>query len=92
MLLHEESGYRIELLHRPHAAPGLRAESALAAAGTLGYGHICLCVDNVAAQYEEFLAAGATTRMAPSPSPRPGATMAFVADPWGNLIEILDRR
>lgn len=91
MLLHEESGFRIELLHRPQARPGLAAGSALEAAGTLGYGHMCLCADNVADEYERLLAAGATTRMAPSPAPRPGATVAFVADPWGNLIEILDR-
>jgi len=91
MLLHEESGFRIELLHRPNARPGLAAGSALEAAGTLGFGHMCLCVDDVRSGYDRLLAAGATTRMPPSPAPRPGATFSFVADPWGNLIELLDR-
>src|ERR1700730_6704449 len=42
ILLHE-SGYRIELLHRPNAVPGLAPDSALSAAGTLGFGRMCLC-------------------------------------------------
>jgi catechol 2,3-dioxygenase-like lactoylglutathione lyase family enzyme len=91
MLLHEPSGFRIELLHRPDARPGLTPTSALDAAGTLGYGHICLCVETVVAMYDHLVAAGCTMRMEPSPAPRAGATVAFVADPWGNLIELIDR-
>ncbi|MFE2431045.1 VOC family protein [Streptomyces sp. NPDC059373] len=93
MLLHE-SGYRIELMHRPSALPGLAAGSALEAAGTLGFGHICLCVDSadeVDAEFARLIAAGATVRMAPQAAPRAGARMAFVADPYGNLIELIDR-
>ncbi|MBT2225741.1 VOC family protein [Nonomuraea sp. NEAU-A123] len=91
MLLHE-SGYRIELLHRPGAVPGLAPDSALAAAGTLGYGHICLCVEDVDAEFARLVGAGATVRMEPGPSPRPGARVCFVADPYGNLIELIDRK
>jgi catechol 2,3-dioxygenase-like lactoylglutathione lyase family enzyme len=91
MLLHE-SGYRIELLHRPGAVPGLAPDSALAAAATLGYGHMCLCVPDVDAEFDRLVAAGASVRMRPSPSPRAGARVAFVADPYGNLIELLDRK
>ena len=29
--------------------------------------------------------------MPPSPSPEPGVRIAFVADPEGNLIELVDR-
>ncbi len=91
MLLHS-SGYRIELLHRPGARPGLQPDGPLSAAGTLGFGHICLRVPDVPTAYDQLIAAGAATRMPPSPAPRPGATVAFVADPYGNLIEILDRK
>jgi catechol 2,3-dioxygenase-like lactoylglutathione lyase family enzyme len=91
MLRHEASGYRIELLHRPGAQPGLAPASALEAAATLGFGHICLCVSDVLAMYDHLIAAGCTMRMPPSPSPRAGATVSFVADPWGNLIEVIDR-
>ena len=91
MLLHEASGFRIELLHRPGARAGLAPSSALEAAGTLGFGHMCLCVPDVVAMYDHLIAAGCTMRMEPSPSPRAGATVSFVADPWGNLIEVIDR-
>jgi catechol 2,3-dioxygenase-like lactoylglutathione lyase family enzyme len=91
-MLRHESGYRIELLHRPGSAPGIEPDSPLAAAGTRGYGHFCLCVDDVDAEFDRLIAAGATTRMPPSPSPRAGARVAFLADPEGNLIELLDRK
>jgi catechol 2,3-dioxygenase-like lactoylglutathione lyase family enzyme len=92
MLLHEPSGYRIELLHRPDSGPVLRPSSAEEAASTWGYGHICLRVRDVRAEFDRLLAAGATARKAPTPAPRAGATVSFVADPWGNLIEVIDRK
>ena len=93
MLLHA-SGWRVELLHRPGALPGLPTGSASEAAGTLGYGHMCLRVDSpeeVDAQFRRLVAAGAAVRMRPQAAPRAGARMAFVADPYGNLIELIDR-
>ena len=92
VMLRHPSGYRIELLHRPAARPRPAAGDPIEAAGTLGYGHLCLSVPDVASAYERLLAEGATTRMAPSPAPRAGATVAFVADPYGNLIELIDHR
>ena len=61
------------------------------AALTRGYGHFALDVADVDASYAALLAAGATDRMSPRPSPEPGVRMAYVADPEGNLIELLDR-
>ncbi|MFS8198228.1 VOC family protein [Streptomyces sp. CWNU-52B] len=90
MLLHE-SGYRVELLHRPSARPGPAPGSALEAAATHGFGHMCLCVEDVAGEFARLVAAGAGVSMRPRPAPRPGASMAFVTDPYGNLIELLDR-
>ena len=41
---------------------------------------------------DRLLALGAASRLTPRPSAnRPGATICFLTDPWGNLIEILDR-
>jgi catechol 2,3-dioxygenase-like lactoylglutathione lyase family enzyme len=91
IMLRHASGYRIELLHRPGSAPGIEPDSPLAAAAARGYGHFCLCVEDVDAEYAKLITAGATMRMAPSPSPRAGARVAFLADPEGNLIELLDR-
>jgi len=92
VMLRHESGYRIELLHRPSAVPGIEPDSPVAAAGTRGYGHICMRVADVDAEYQRLLAAGAAVRRPPGPSPRAGGRFAWVADPEGNLIEVLDRK
>ena len=91
MLVHP-SGYRVELLHRPGSLAFPPPTGPVEAAGRRGYGHLCLRVDGVAEAFAALIAAGATARKAPAGSPaRPGATTAFVADPDGNLIELLDR-
>ena len=91
MLVHA-SGYRVELLHRPGSLAFPAPTGPEEAAGRRGYGHLCLRVDDVAAAFGALLATGASARRAPAGSPaRPGATTAFVADPDGNLIELLDR-
>jgi len=53
--------------------------------------HVGLTVADLGA-YHELLGRGATDRMSPRPSPEAGVRMADVADPEGNLIELLDRR
>jgi uncharacterized glyoxalase superfamily protein PhnB len=55
---------------------------------------MCLRVDSpeeVDAEFRRLVAAGAGVRMRPQAAPRAGARMAFVADPYGNLIELIDR-
>ncbi|MGW1783385.1 VOC family protein [Streptomyces sp. NPDC002143] len=94
VMLRHAGGHRIELLHRPDAVPGLVADGPVEAAGTLGYGHLCLAVDTadeVDTEFARLVAAGAGVRMSPRPAPRPDARMAFVSDPYGNLIELIDR-
>jgi catechol 2,3-dioxygenase-like lactoylglutathione lyase family enzyme len=83
--------YRIELIERAGSKPGPRPANPVDAALTRGYGHICLDVEDVDVAYRELLAVGASDRMSPRASPEPGIRMAFVADPEGNLIELLDR-
>lgn len=92
VMLISSVGYRIELLERAGSRPGLQASHPIEAALTRGYGHFALRVTDVDATYDRLLAAGATGRMSPRPSPEPGSRMAFVADPEGNLIELLNRR
>jgi lactoylglutathione lyase len=53
--------------------------------------HICLRVADVDDLHARLLAHGAFERLAPQLSPEPGVRMSFVADPEGNLIELLDR-
>jgi lactoylglutathione lyase len=85
-------GLAIELLERAGSHPGIQATDPAEALLTRGYGHICLRVRELDALHGRVLAAGATERMAPGPAPEPGVRMSFLADPEGNLIELLDRR
>jgi catechol 2,3-dioxygenase-like lactoylglutathione lyase family enzyme len=90
-MLRSDDGWRLELLCRPASVPGLQAASPVEAALTRGFGHVALDVPDVDAAYDALVAAGATDRMSPRPSPEPGVRMAYVADPEGNLVELLDR-
>lgn len=90
-MLHSPDGYRVELLHRADSVLGLQAGNPLEAAATRGYGHVAFDVPDVDAAYDALIALGAADRMSPRPSPEPGVRMAYVADPEGNLIELLDR-
>ena len=91
MLIHPTRGDRLELLHRPGSRPGLRAETPPEAVLTEGFGHVAFDVDGVDEAFDRLVALGARAVMEPRPSPEPGVRMAFVADPEGNLVELLDR-
>jgi len=91
VMLRSAAGHRIELLSRPGSVAGLRAATPVQAALTRGFGHVAFDVPDVDAAYDALLDAGATDRMSPRPSPEPGVRMAYVADPEGNLVELLDR-
>lgn len=87
-----QNGLAIELLQRTGSQPGLQAANPAEALLTQGYGHICLRIEDVDTMHAQLLAAGASERMAPQQSPEAGVRMSFVADPEGNLIELLDRK
>ena len=91
MLIHPTYGYRVELLSRAGSSVGAKPADPAAAAARHGYGHIAFEVGDVDAEFDRVVAAGARPVMAPRPAPEPGARMAFVADPEGNLIELLHR-
>ena len=97
MLIHPSFGYRIELLHRPGTGatadqhPGGKPANPAEAALRDGYGHVAFDVADLDGGYDRAVARGARPVMAPCPAPEPGVRMAFVADPEGNLIELLHR-
>ena len=91
VMLRSPTGFRLELLCRAGSSAGLQPTDPVDAALTRGYGHVALDVSDVDASHARLLAAGATDRMSPRPSPEPGVRMAYVADPEGNLVELLDR-
>ena len=91
MLIHPGQGDRLELLYRPGSAPGPRADDPAAAALVHGFGHIAFDVADLDATFDRVVSLGARPVLTPRPSPEPGVRMAFVADPEGNLVEIIDR-
>ncbi|HEX4717544.1 MAG TPA: VOC family protein [Thermoleophilaceae bacterium] len=90
MLLHP-LGSRLELFEHPESAAGLQGAVPLEALGTRGYGHFAWAAPDIRAAYEQALLAGATSVAEPGSSPEPGVLFAFLADPEGNLIELLQR-
>lgn len=90
MMLHP-SGSRLELFEHPRPEPGLQAATPLAALGTRGYGHFAWATDDIEEAFERALTAGAASVVKPGQSPEPGVLFAFLADPEGNLIELLQR-
>jgi lactoylglutathione lyase len=91
VMLKSASGFRLELLHRVGNVAGMQPASPVDAALTRGFGHVAFDVPDVETAYSALIAAGATDRLSPRPSPESGVRMAYVADPEGNLIELLDR-
>jgi lactoylglutathione lyase len=91
MLIHGRHGDRLELLHRSGSTPGLRAADPAEAALSQAFGHVAFDVADLDGTYERVVGLGARPVMTPRPSPEPGVRMAFVADPEGNLIELLSR-
>lgn len=91
MLIHPSRGDRLELLHRPGSRPGLRADDPPEAVLTDGFGHIAVDVRDLDGTFARLVDLGARSVLTPRPSPEPGVRMAFVADPEGNLLELLDR-
>lgn len=91
MLIHRTHGDRLELLYRPGSTPGLRASHPAEAALNQAFGHIAFDVADLDATFERVVGLGARPVMPPQQSPEPGVRMAFVADPEGNLVELLSR-
>ena len=97
MLIHPVFGYRLELLHRPGTGatgadgPGGKPANPAEAALRAGYGHVAFDVTDLDGAWDRAVARGARPVMPPGPSPEPGVRMAFVADPEGNLIELMQR-
>jgi catechol 2,3-dioxygenase-like lactoylglutathione lyase family enzyme len=91
VVLEHPRGWRLELLARPGSASGLRAPDPMTAVLTEGYGHFAVTTPELDPVHEALVARGAGEVMAPGPSPEPGVRMAWVSDPEGNLIELIEK-
>ncbi len=90
VMLHND-GVRLELFEAPASSGGLRAATPIEALATRGYGHFALCADDIDALSRGRWLAGAVEKVSPRPSPEPGVRFAFLADPEGNLVELVQR-
>jgi catechol 2,3-dioxygenase-like lactoylglutathione lyase family enzyme len=83
----DESGAGVELFSLE--APDAEGWDGPISALRLGHGHIAFTVDDLDGAFARAVEAGGRAVWAPRPSPRPGQRIAFVADPDGNLVELM---
>jgi catechol 2,3-dioxygenase-like lactoylglutathione lyase family enzyme len=90
VILRSPQGWAIELMHRPDSGRTARTHGdPNSAVLDRGYGHFCLRVDDLDAVFSRLLELGATEIVAPRVSPHPEIRFSYVADPEGNLVELI---
>lgn len=90
VVLRSEDGWAVELLHRSDSVdPVARYAQPDEAVRNRGYGHLCLRVQELETVFERLLAAGATVVVPPGPGQHPAVRYSYVADPEGNLLELV---
>jgi lactoylglutathione lyase len=90
LMLRHESGMRLELFERSGSAGGIQGASPIEALATRGYGHFAFAAPNIDSVFARALEAGASAVLEPARSPEPGVRFAFLADPEGNLVELVE--
>jgi catechol 2,3-dioxygenase-like lactoylglutathione lyase family enzyme len=88
VILRGRNGMKIELVQRGGSTPQ-EFDDPFDGAGTQSYFHFALNVDDLDVAFKAMLAAGAEAVSSPAPAVRAGARFAYVKDPEGNLIEII---
>ena len=71
--------------------PGLQGLTPIESHARRGYGHFALAAPDIDGVFAGALDAGASSVIEPSPSPEPGVRFAFLADPEGNLVELVEK-
>ena len=82
------TGVAIEFLQRA-GARSRPVRDAIDAAGTTGWVHLALRVDDLGAAVDQALAAGARLISGPAAAQRPATWFAYLADPEGHLLELV---
>lgn len=89
VVLRSPSGVCLELIERAGSVRDRTFTDPLDAAGSLGYGHWAVSVRDLDDAFASITAAGGTAVWPPAPAVQPGARFAYVKDPEGNLIELI---
>jgi catechol 2,3-dioxygenase-like lactoylglutathione lyase family enzyme len=87
-VLRAPSGLRLELIELAGSQP-VSTNDPLEAARIQTYGHLALDVSNLDTAFAELVAAGANPVSPPAPGASPGVRFAYVQDPEGNLLELI---
>ena len=91
-LLVSPTGWHLELFKRDGAGPRPIPDDPDGQHDVLGLGHVCLSVTDLDAALDRLVSVGAVTRLPPIPYPGvPNWRLAYLADPEGNLIELVSR-
>ena len=90
VVLRNRVGARVELFEKA-GSTAMRATDPIAGAALHGWFQLAFATPDVPGQYARVTAAGATPVKPPFIAPDGRTTVAFVADPDGNLIELIER-
>src|SRR4051812_30816178 len=88
-VLRAANGLQLELLESRGSIRDHRFETAMDGTKFPGYAHWALRVASVEDAFRALLAAGATVGKPPAPGPG-GSRFAYIKDPEGNLIELIE--
>jgi catechol 2,3-dioxygenase-like lactoylglutathione lyase family enzyme len=88
VVLRAANGLRVELIER-EGSTAHTFKDPLEAALTQGYGHWALEVEDLDQTFAALSALGAEPVSPPAPAVQPGARFAYVQDPEGNLLELI---
>lgn len=91
LMLRHADDVRLELFERPGSVAGIQAATPIEALAVRGYGHLALAAAAVDPVFDAAVAAGARPVVEPRDIPERGIRLAFVADPEGNLIELVEQ-
>ena len=87
-ILRAPGGLEIELIERGGSTPQTFSDPS-DGAGLQGFFHWALYVDDLDEAFGAVIAAGACEVSGPAGAARPGARFAYLHDPEGNLLELI---
>jgi catechol 2,3-dioxygenase-like lactoylglutathione lyase family enzyme len=89
VVLRSPGGVCLELIERAGSVRDREFADPLDASSSLGFGHWAVSVDDLDEAFAAITAAGGTAVWPPAAAVQPGARFAYVKDPEGNLIELI---
>lgn len=91
MVLTNEAGGRLELFEKQGAVPRPVARHPADGAALHGWFQTAFRTDDVEREFARLVSAGAAAVLQPFTAPDGRSRVAFIADPDGNLIELVER-